>query len=121
MFSARLYSNRAMKTSVRDFHAAGGVIYAECGGLMVLCEALVDFQGCRHEMMGLVPAVAGMHRDKLSLGYVEVEPLKNTVLAHVGQSYRAPTFLYFVLENPPFEPPLKLCPRANLSYYRSVN
>src|SRR5258708_27046102 len=103
-FSARLSSNHAMRASVRDFHAAGGVIYAECGGLMVLCEALVDFQGCRHEMIGLVPAVAVMRSDKLSLGYVEVESLQNTVLANVGESYRAQTFHYSVLEDVHFEP-----------------
>jgi len=116
IFSARLSSNRAMKASMRDFHAAGGIIYAECGGLMVLCEALVDFQGCRHEMMGLVPAVAVMRRDKLSLGYVEVEPLKNTALADVGEIYRAQTFHYSVLEDVRFEPALKLYRGANVSY-----
>jgi cobyrinic acid a,c-diamide synthase len=121
IFSARLSSNRAMKASVRDFHAKDGVIYAECGGLMVLCEALVDFQGYRHEMMGLVPAVAVMRRDKLSLGYVEVEPLKNTVLADVGQSYRAQTFHYSVLEDANFEPALKVCHGANVSYDGYVN
>jgi cobyrinic acid a,c-diamide synthase len=121
IFSARLSSNRAMRTSVRDFHGAGGVIYAECGGLMVLCEALVDFQGCRHEMMGLVPAVAVMRRDKLSLGYVEVEPVQNTVLANVGESYRAQTFHYSVLEDAHFEPALKVRHGANVSYDGYVN
>ena len=121
IFSARLSSNRAMKASVRDFYAKDGVIYAECGGLMVLCEALVDFQGCRHEMMGLVPAVAVMRRDKLSLGYVEVQPLKNTVLADVGESYRAQTFHYSVLEDARFEPALKVCHGANVSYDGYVN
>ena len=120
-FSARLSSNHDMKASVRDFHAAGGVIYAECGGLMVLCEALVDFEGHRHEMIGLVPAVAVMRRDKLSLGYVEVESLQNTILADVGEIYRAQTFHYSVLEDAHFEPVLKVCHGAKVSYDGYVN
>jgi len=120
-FSARLSSNHDMKASVRDFHAAGGVIYAECGGLMVLCEALVDFEGRRHEMIGLVPAVAVMRRDKLSLGYVEVESLQNTILADVGEIYRAQTFHYSVLEDAHFEPVLKVCHGAKVSYDGYVN
>ena len=121
MFSAGLASNRAVRASMRDFHAAGGVIYAECGGLMVLCEALVDFKGCRREMMGLIPAVAVMRRDKLSLGYVEVESLQNTLLADVGETYRAQTFHYSVLEDANFEPALKVCHGANVSYDGYVN
>ena len=121
VFSARLSANHAMKASIRDFHSAGGVIYAECGGLMVLCEALVDFEGCRHEMIGLVPAVSVMRRDKLSLGYVEVETLKGTVIAGVGENYRAQTFHYSVLENARFEPALKVRHGANVSYDGYVN
>lgn len=121
VFSAKLSSNQAMKASIREFHSAGGVIYAECGGLMVLCEALVDFAGHRHEMVGLVPAVAVMRRDRLSLGYVEVEPLKNTVIADVGENYRAQTFHYSVLENVNFEPVLKVRHGANVSYDGYVN
>lgn len=120
-FSARLSSNHDMKASVRDFHAAGGVIYAECGGLMVLCEALVDFEGRRHEMIGLVPAVAVMRRDKLSLGYVEVESLQDTILADVGEIYRAQTFHYSVLEDAHFEPVLKVCHGAKVSCDGYVN
>ncbi len=121
VFAAKLASNHAMKASVRDFHSAGGVIYAECGGLMVLCEALVDFESRRHEMIGLVPAVAVMRRDKLSLGYVEVESLKNTVVANAGENYRAQTFHYSVLEDVRFEPALKVRHGANVSYDGYVN
>lgn len=121
VFAAELASNHAMKASVRDFHSAGGVIYAECGGLMVLCEALVDFDGRRHEMIGLMPSVARMRRDKLSLGYVEVEPLKDTVIANTGENYRAQTFHYSVLEDVRFEPVLKVRHGTNVSYDGYVN
>jgi cobyrinic acid a,c-diamide synthase len=116
LFAGRLSANRSMRGSVRDFFAAGGVIYAECGGLMVLCEALIDFDGRRHEMMGLVPATAAMRRDQLSLGYVSVESLRDTVLARAGERYRAQTFHYSVLQGARFQPALKLYHGANASF-----
>jgi cobyrinic acid a,c-diamide synthase len=97
-----------MNESIRAFHRSGGVIYAECGGLMVLCEALIDFEGRRHEMVGLVPGETVMRRDKLSLGYVEVEPLQDTIIGKAGERYRGQTFHYSVLEKRRFEPVLKL-------------
>jgi len=123
VFAGRLSANHSMRDSIRDFFAAGGVIYAECGGLMLLCEALIDFGGCRHEMIGLVPATSVMRRDKLSLGYVNVEPLQNTVIAHVGEGYRAQTFHYSVLEDVRFQPVLKLKHGSNASFdgYASGN
>ena len=108
MVAATLASRHAMKQSIRSFHRSGGVIYAECGGLMVLCEAIVGFDGVRHEMVGLVPAHARMTRDQLSLGYVEVETLQATALAPAGERYRAQAFHYSVLENARFEPVLAL-------------
>jgi cobyrinic acid a,c-diamide synthase len=108
MFADTLSSRQAMKESIRAFHRSGGVIYAECGGLMVLCEALIDFEGRRHEMVGLVPGETVMRRDKLSLGYVEVEPLQDTIIGKAGERYRGQTFHYSVLEKTRFEPVLKL-------------
>jgi cobyrinic acid a,c-diamide synthase len=116
VFAAQLAANSAMRAALRGFHASGGMIYAECGGLMVLCEALVDFEGRRHEMVGLVPATAVMRRDRLSLGYCEVEPVTDTLLARAGMRYRAQTFHYSVLEDMRFEPALKLSHGAKVSY-----
>ena len=116
LFAGRLSANRSMRGSIRDFFAAGGVIYAECGGLMVLCETLIDFDGRRHEMAGLVPATAAMRRDQLSLGYVSVESLRDTVLARAGERYRAQTFHYSVLQEARFQPALKLYHGANASF-----
>jgi cobyrinic acid a,c-diamide synthase len=108
MFAGDIASRHAMKQSIRSFHRSGGVVYAECGGLMVLCEALIDSEGRRHEMVGLVPGETVMRRDKLSLGYVEVEPLQDTIIGKKGERYRGQTFHYSVLEKRRFEPILKL-------------
>jgi len=116
LFAARLAANGSMRSALRRFVAAGGVVYAECGGLMVLCEALTDFSGCRHEMAGLVPATCVMRRDRLSLGYVEVEAVQDTLLARAGEGYKAQTFHYSVLDDIRFQPALRLRHGANVSF-----
>ena len=116
LFAARLAANGSMRSALRRFVAAGGAVYAECGGLMVLCEALIDFSGCRHEMAGVVPATCVMRRDRLSLGYVEVEALQDTLLARAGEGYKAQTFHYSVLEDVGFQAALKLRHGANVSF-----
>src|SRR5207244_1735601 len=40
VFAEQLASNHEMRSSLRRFHAAGGSIYAECGGMMACSEQL---------------------------------------------------------------------------------
>lgn len=47
----------------------GALIYGECGGFMVLGEALVDRDGSSHAMSGLLPVVTRIDRPKRVLGY----------------------------------------------------
>jgi cobyrinic acid a,c-diamide synthase len=116
IFAGRIAANMSMRRGMRDFFASGGAIYAECGGLMILCDALVDLDGRRHEMFGLVPATSVMRRDRLSLGYVDVETLEDTLIARAGARYRAQTFHHSVLEDVRFTPALKLYHGAKASF-----
>lgn len=45
------------------------LIYGECGGFMVLGEALVDRDGTSHAMSGLLPVTTRIDRPKRTLGY----------------------------------------------------
>lgn len=45
------------------------LIYGECGGFMVLGEALVDKSGTSHAMAGLLPTTTRIDRPKRVLGY----------------------------------------------------
>ena len=47
----------------------GTLVYGECGGFMVLGEAILDKSGCRHAMAGLLPLVTSFQERKLQLGY----------------------------------------------------
>ncbi len=62
------------------------LIYGECGGYMVLGDAIVDAEGVSHAMAGLLPVSTSFAKRKLHLGYRQLEPLAgpwNTpLLAH---------------------------------------
>lgn len=61
----------------------GARIYGECGGYMVLGEALVAADGSRHGMLGLLPLVTSFAERRRHLGYRCVTPL-------VGSGFEAP-------------------------------
>lgn len=45
------------------------VIYGECGGYMVMGDSLIDAEGTRHAMAGLLPLDTSFARRRLHLGY----------------------------------------------------
>ena len=49
--------------------AFDGPVHGECGGYMVLGEALIDGQGARHPMAGLLGLVTSFEKRKMHLGY----------------------------------------------------
>ena len=103
--AAGLAANRSMRADVLAFARRGGPIYAECGGLMFLTQAIRTLDGARHEMVGLLPTEACM-RDKLqALGYVEVETQTRSLLGAKGTRFRGHQFRYSELEP---EPPAEL-------------
>ncbi len=90
----RLAKNAAMREAIRSFADRGGAIYAECGGMMYLTQAIRDFNGRSHEMVGLFPAEAVMKRPGLTLGYRELQVARPCVLGDVGLIARGHEFHY---------------------------
>jgi len=87
-----LATNRAMLKAVRAFADSGRPVYAECGGLMYLAEALEDEAGELHPMVGLLPTTVRMKPKRLILNYVEVEVVRQTPLAPEGTIVRGHEF-----------------------------
>ncbi len=54
--------------------ARGVAIYGECGGYMVLGEALTDAEGDTHPMLGLLPLHTSFRERRLHLGYRRLTP-----------------------------------------------
>jgi cobyrinic acid a,c-diamide synthase len=51
--------------------------YAECGGLMYLCEQIVDFAENLYPMVGIFPTTAVMGK-RLTLGYRQATALQDS-------------------------------------------
>jgi cobyrinic acid a,c-diamide synthase len=96
--AAELAANAPMRAALRAVAAAGAPIYAECGGLMYLGDAVRTLDGVTHPMLGLVAGTAVMHDRLQSLGYVEVETQRRTLLGGAGLRMRGHQFRYSMLE-----------------------
>jgi cobyrinic acid a,c-diamide synthase len=70
LHAAELSANTAARGAIRELAAAGGPIYAECGGLMYLGERL-ELDGEAHPCCGVLPFSTRMPAP-LKLSYVEV-------------------------------------------------
>ncbi|WP_062223726.1 cobyrinate a,c-diamide synthase [Aureimonas sp. D3] len=73
----------------------GALIYGECGGYMALGEGLVDAQGIRHEMLGLLPLETSFAQRKRHLGYRRLAPLPGAPWAYAltGHEFHYATIL----------------------------
>jgi cobyrinic acid a,c-diamide synthase len=92
--AAALAANRNLLQQVRQFAAAGGLIYAECGGLMYLAEGIETTNGARHALLGLLPAWTRMCSRRKSLGYVEVTLSTDSLWGRRGEQLRGHEFHY---------------------------
>ncbi len=63
-----LSSQHALRAQVVAHVEAGKPLWAECGGMMVLAEQLVDAQGKSHAMWGLLPGRAVLGQRLAALG-----------------------------------------------------
>ena len=97
LHGAALAENVAMRTAIREFAGRGGTIYAECGGMMYLTQAIRNFNGASHEMVGLFPAEAVMRKPGLTLGYRTVELTQPCILGPAGVTARGHEFHYSTL------------------------
>lgn len=88
VYAAELAGNAALLADVRARHAGGLVIWAECGGLLWLCERL---DGAA--MAGIVPTAATMSR-RLTLGYRAATARVDTPLGPAGTELCGHEFHY---------------------------
>lgn len=96
-----LAANAACRKAVRRLVERGYPVYAECGGLMYLCEALQDAEGLVHEMVGVLPARVSLRPSRLSLAYVALELTADTPLGARGTRARGHEFHVSTLEPVP--------------------
>jgi cobyrinic acid a,c-diamide synthase len=101
VFAKGLAANGAFIEALRRAHQAGIPIYAECGGLMYLVEAIQDSAGVRHPMVGLLPGLCRLTDRLQNFGYKEVQSLRDSVLGPQGMRTRGHEFHYSLWEGRP--------------------
>jgi cobyrinic acid a,c-diamide synthase len=106
----QLSENRPMLDSIRRFHAANGIIYAECGGLMYCCRELIDQKNVTHATLDLLPARTIMQERRAALGYVTWRATADGLFGPKGTEVRGHEFHYSRLEPlGPLTPAAELC------------
>lgn len=69
----QLSANKSMLDSLRDYIRGGGAMLAEGGGMLLLCEAIVDEKGRSYPLVGALQQTATMQQRGLALGYRQLE------------------------------------------------
>ena len=85
VFAQQLTSNKTVLQQVKQIIEADLPTYAECGGLMYLCEQLIDLQEKNWSMVGIIPSTVTMQA-KLTLGYRQAIALQNSPLVTAQQT-----------------------------------
>jgi cobyrinic acid a,c-diamide synthase len=94
LHAGRLAAAERFAAALRRAAAAGAAIYGECGGYMVLGEALADAEGRSHRMLGLLPLSTSFAERRLRLGYREATLLGAGPLGRAGARFRGHEFHY---------------------------
>ncbi|MCX7304123.1 MAG: cobyrinate a,c-diamide synthase [Hyphomicrobiales bacterium] len=93
LHAGRLAAARTFRAGLRGF-AAAKPVHGECGGFMVMGEGLVDAEGTRHEMLGLLGHATGFAKRKMNLGYRQARLKADCALGPAGTAVRGHEFHY---------------------------
>ncbi len=94
LFGDKLAKNSKLRDRIKENSDDGMPIYAECGGFMYLCEALLDQHGNRYPMAGCFPFTTRMFPRLKALGYREITLTRDTVIGNQGMIVRGHEFHY---------------------------
>jgi cobyrinic acid a,c-diamide synthase len=93
LHAARLAAATRFRDGLIRF-AERAPVYGECGGYMVLGQALEDAAGVLHPMTGLLGHVTSVAKPKLQIGYREAHLLTDSALGRRGTRLRGHEFHY---------------------------
>lgn len=106
LHAGRLAANGSFLGGLRLVAQRGATIYGECGGYMALGEGLIDAEGRRHAMAGLLPVVTSFAERKLHLGYRQAALLADNPLGRAKACFRGHEFHYARVVSEGDSPPL---------------
>ena len=91
----RLAANQPLRASLAAHVVQGKPVWAECGGMMALCDAITLADGTRQPAWGLLPGEVRMQRRLAALGPQQLD-LQGDVQ---GEILRGHTFHYSTLDS----------------------
>ncbi|MDZ8238757.1 MAG: cobyrinate a,c-diamide synthase [Nostoc sp. ChiQUE01a] len=103
VFAQQLAENISARNAVKTAILQGMPTIAECGGLMYLCEQIIDFEGKSWPMAGVLPTSALMG-GRLTLGYRRAVALQDNLLVKAGQTVYGHEFHRSRLTSTPSQP-----------------
>ncbi|CUH53185.1 cobyrinate a,c-diamide synthase [Shimia marina] len=100
LHAGTLAANKTYLAGLRK-HAETKPVHGECGGYMALGQALIDKEGNRHEMAGLLGLVTSYEKRKFHLGYRQATLQAPMLGFDTGARLRGHEFHYStILEEP---------------------
>lgn len=105
LHAGKLAGNARFLSGLHAAARRGAVIFGECGGYMVMGDGLIDADGRRHAMAGLLPLETSFADRQLHLGYRDASLVRDCPLGAEGARYRGHEFHYArTLREGPGEP-----------------
>ena len=120
----QLEANVSMRQSIKQAIEDDLPTYAECGGLMYLCQS-VTWRGQTCNMVNIIPGDIHMHDKPQGRGYVKITESDDFIWPRLdydnnaGNEHQAHEFHYSSLEN--FEPDHIFKPAYNMKRGHGIN
>jgi len=93
LFLEELEANRSLRQDIAQAIEGGLPVYAECAGLMYLCQN-IQWHGLRREMVGVFPSEVEICEKPQGHGYVVAEVTGENTLFPIGFTLRGHEFHY---------------------------
>jgi cobyrinic acid a,c-diamide synthase len=100
LYAKQLAGNQNFKTGLRQF-AETRAVHGECGGYMVLGAGLIDADGTRHQMCGLLGLETSFANRRMQLGYRKAVLRDHCILGRAGQVITGHEFHYATIVEQP--------------------
>jgi cobyrinic acid a,c-diamide synthase len=104
LHAGRLAAAEGFRAGMARF-AASRPVHGECGGYMVLGEALTDADGSVHRMLGLLSHATSFAKRRMNLGYRQARLLTDGPLGAAGTALRGHEFHYASVTDPGSDAP----------------
>jgi len=111
LHAGRLGANKRFQRALNSF-AQTRPVHGECGGYMVLGNALTDADGTRHEMAGLLGLETSFAQRRMHLGYRMAELAAPIPGYEAGVRLRGHEFHYSTIVSQPDLPLAVVCDAA---------